>query len=89
MLILSNLKAFADNIFSVAPILQFLVDKEENIVRKGENAGYHHCSKRRKCWLPAFSPPTFFSKGCFHMANDIKGVEVLYYGLMQGLMTKF
>ena len=25
-----------------------------------------HCGKRRKCWLPAFSPfPTMFSKGDF------------------------
>ena len=26
--------------------------------------GEKHCEKRRKCWLPAFSPfPTMFSKG--------------------------
>ena len=26
--------------------------------------GRKHCGKRRKCWLPAFSPfPTMFSKG--------------------------
>ena len=28
--------------------------------------GKKHCGKRRKCWLPAFSPfPTMFSKGFF------------------------
>ena len=28
--------------------------------------GRKHCGKRRKCWLPAFSPfPTIFSKGFF------------------------
>ena len=28
--------------------------------------GRKHCRKRRKCWLPAFSPfPAMFSKGCF------------------------
>ena len=28
--------------------------------------GRKHCGKRRKCWLPAFSPfPTMFSKGLF------------------------
>ena len=28
--------------------------------------GRKHCGKRRKCWLPAFSPfPTMFSKGFF------------------------
>ena len=31
-----------------------------------------HCGKRRKCWLPAFSPlPTMFSKAFFS-----KGVKV-------------
>ena len=29
--------------------------------------GRKHCRKRRKCWLPAFSPfPTMFSKAAFH-----------------------
>ena len=28
--------------------------------------GRKHCGKRRKCWLPAFSPfPTMYSKGYF------------------------
>ena len=28
--------------------------------------GRKHCGKRRKCWLPAFSPfPTMFLKGFF------------------------
>ena len=28
--------------------------------------GRKHCGKRRKCWLPEFSPfPTMFSKGFF------------------------
>ena len=28
--------------------------------------GRKHCGKRRKCWLPAFSPfPTMISKGFF------------------------
>ena len=32
--------------------------------------GGKHCGKRRKCWLPAFSPfPTMFSKGSFHRIN--------------------
>ena len=31
--------------------------------------GGKHCEKRRKCWLPAFSPfPTMFSKDFFHWA---------------------
>ena len=54
---LSKLKAFADGKINVKRI--------EICFRKGRK----HCGKRRKCWLPAFSPyPTFFSKGFFHRA---------------------
>ena len=32
--------------------------------------GKKHCGKRRKCWLPAFSPcPTMFSKGFFFVVK--------------------
>ena len=50
----SNLEAFADDKVNVIKNLKIAFDK----ARK-------HCRKRRKCWLPAFSPfPTMFSK-CF------------------------
>ena len=35
------LKAFADDNFKVAQMVQFFFDRVENIVGKGENAGYH------------------------------------------------
>ena len=48
----SELKAFADNKMNVTK-----TEILSGIVRE-------HCGKRRKCWLPAFSPfPTMFSKG--------------------------
>ena len=48
---LPKLKAFADDNFKVAQIMQFCFDRVENIVGKRENA---------------FSPfPTMFSKGFF------------------------
>ena len=48
----SKLKAFADDKSNVAEKLKFVLGKVEK-----------HCGKRRKCWLPAFSPfPTMFSK---------------------------
>ena len=51
----SQLKAFADN--------------ENKCNLKKEilfGMGGKHCGKRRKCWLPAFSPfPTMFSKAFF------------------------
>ena len=51
----SKFKAFADNIINVTEKLKFALRRVENIG-----------GKRRKCWLPAFSPfPTMFSKGYF------------------------
>ena len=43
ILALSKLKAFANNNFSVAQIVQsFIKDRLEDIVGKGENASYQH-----------------------------------------------
>ena len=40
--------------------------------------GRKHCGKRRKCWLPAFSPfPTMFSKGIFLKAVKSRNCFVL------------
>ena len=50
-----KLKAFADNKINVTLKTKILF-----------GIGRKHCGKRRKCWLPAFSPfPTMFSKGFF------------------------
>ena len=47
-----KLKVFADNKINVAEMMISRSNRVENIV-----------GKRRKCWLPAFSPfPTMFSK---------------------------
>ena len=42
ILALFKLEAFADDSFSVAQILEFTFGRVENIVGKGENAGYQH-----------------------------------------------
>ena len=48
----SKLKAFTDDKINVTKKLKFWFGKDRK-----------HCGKRRKCWLPAFSPfPTMFSK---------------------------
>ena len=39
---LSKLKGFADDKISVAKIMIYVFDEGENIVGKGENAGYQH-----------------------------------------------
>ena len=50
---LPKLKAFAGDISNVTQNIKLSYDRK-------------HCGKRRKCWLPAFSPfPTMFSKGFF------------------------
>ena len=50
---LSKLKAVVYNKIKVTEKLKMILGRTENIV-----------GKRRKCWLPAFSPfPTMFSKG--------------------------
>ena len=38
----SRLKAFADDKINVTKELKFVLGREENVVRKGENAGYQH-----------------------------------------------
>ena len=54
------MKALADYKLNVPKMLVFLLDRVENNVGKGGNAGYQHflliLGKWRKCWLPAFSP---------------------------------
>ena len=37
---MTKLKAFADDELSVARMMNSLIDREENTVGKGENAGY-------------------------------------------------
>ena len=39
---LSKLRAFADDKINVTQKLKFILGREENIVGKGENAGYQH-----------------------------------------------
>ena len=56
---LSKLKALADDDFSGAQMVRCFCYRVENIVEK-----------RRKCWLPAFSPfPTMFSKVFFFLGG--------------------
>ena len=55
MLEVTKLKAFADVKLNIARVMISLLDRVENTVGKGENAGYQH-----------FSPfPTVFSKAFF------------------------
>ena len=47
---LSKLKAIADDYFSVAQVVQFFSDRVENVVGKGEHAGYQHVLLFQQCF---------------------------------------
>ena len=64
----SKFIAFADDKIIMTQKLKILLERVENIV-----------GKRRKCWLPAFSPfltmfsDTFFSAGVKSWDREVKG----------------
>ena len=62
---LSKLKAFADDNLNVNQKLEFVLGKVENIVGKGENAGYQHF----------LFFPEWFSKGYFLRAIKSRDYE--------------
>ena len=49
----SNFKAFADDIFNVVQIMICVPVRIENIVEKGENAGYQHFLLFPQCFQKA------------------------------------
>ena len=53
---LSKLKAFADDNSNVAQMVQFFWDRVENIVGKGENAGYQHFLLFPQCFQKSSFP---------------------------------
>ena len=55
----SALKPFADDTFNIAKIMIFVCDRVENIVGKGENAGYQHFLLFLQC----------FQKASFHVSS--------------------
>ena len=52
---LSKLEAFADEKLKVTKIMKLLFDRVENIVGKGENAGYQHFLLFPICFQKPFS----------------------------------
>ena len=68
----SWLTLYQTKIFSLIPNWKHLQTKNESELEIDicMGKGRKYCGKRRKCWLPAFSPfptpfPTMFSKGLF------------------------
>ena len=56
MFALSKLKAFADDNFSLAQMVQFFIDRVENIMGKGEHAGYQHFLLFPQCFQKVSFP---------------------------------
>ena len=53
---MSKCKASADGKFSVAEIIEFVFEKVENTMGKGENAGYQHFLLFLQCFQKASYP---------------------------------
>ena len=52
----SKLKTFADDKIEVLKMVIFVFDRVENIVGKGENAGYQYFLLFPQCFQGAFNP---------------------------------
>ena len=61
-----KLKVFADDKLNLAKLIRFALERVENIVGKGENAGYQHFLLFPKC----------FQKSYFH--GSLKSVIAWY-----------
>ena len=65
---LTKFKAFADDKIIVTQKLKFVLGGVEK-----------NCGKRRKCWLPVFSPfPTMFAKAVF--STGVKSHDCVVMG---------
>ena len=58
------MKTFADNILTVGKKLKFLFNQVENIVGKGENAGYQHFLLFPQCFQKPNFPRIVNSRDC-------------------------
>ena len=70
-LLLSKLKAFADKNFNVVQVMQFFYDRVENIVGKGENAGYKPFLLFAQCFFYQL-----LSQGCGNSGLFGKGLTL-------------
>ena len=52
---MTEFKAYVDKKINSTPLFQFVFDRVENIVGKGENAGHQHFLLFLKCFLKAVS----------------------------------
>ena len=58
------MKTFADHKSKVLRMINFVSDRVENIVEKGENAGYQHYLLYPQCFQRAFLPRLVKKSDC-------------------------
>ena len=71
ILTLSTLKVFTDNKFNVAQIGQYFIDRVDNNVGKGENAGYQHFLLFPQCFSKGFTSRIVKSRDCVVMSDKV------------------
>ena len=74
---LSKLKASADDNLNVTQKLKFALGRVENIVGKGENAGYQHFLLFPQCFRNAsLSGPGFCGKELIYYQWSVVGISI-------------
>ena len=68
-----NFKGFADDMIILAEITRFVFYRIEDIVGKGENAGYQHFLLFPQCFLKGFLPRVVNSCDC--MVNKSSHIQ--------------
>ena len=80
ILVWSKLKALADDKLKMAEMVEFLVDRVQNIVGKGENAGYQHFLLfPRYFQTDAFPGPCKLGIVCYSLFKRIKIHSICSY----------
>ena len=81
---LPKLKAFADEKLNVAGVMLFVWKRKENIVGKGENAGYRHFLLILRCFqkaspMGAVTSIFLLIPQCFQKASSMGAINSLGY----------
>ena len=77
----SKLKTFADDKMKYAKMMIVVFDRVENLVGKGENAGYQHFLLFPQCFpkASASAPREHFTIFLFLQNSNLEGVHITVY----------
>ena len=82
----SNLKAFADDILNVVQMIICVTDWVENIVGKGENAGYQHFLLFPQCFQKASFPVSL--KGMLGKDLNVALIVFFVFDTIENILRK-